>query len=214
MTKNEIISAIKETAAKHGFTAEESSWYRWPNITEQSTHYLNFTITDEYAEDTDWSKREVEVQIHSRLDAAGIGGRGGEHVGQVIGSYAEVEVIGFGSNRRIHPVDLHARDFLHLLEGLAVGQRVHHGRGEAAPYVNGNGLRGDGTLGFLVAKVLTVDGAQIFRKGERSDHHKGKHQAEQSGKFLHGTDTLPFLFSAAENKHKTDRRFVCYYHIE
>ena len=38
MTKNDIISTIKETAAKHGFTAEESSWYRWPNITEQGTH--------------------------------------------------------------------------------------------------------------------------------------------------------------------------------
>ena len=42
MTKNDIISILKETAAKHGFTAEESSWYRWPNITEQGTHYLNY----------------------------------------------------------------------------------------------------------------------------------------------------------------------------
>ena len=74
MTKNDIISTIKETAAKHGFTAEESSWYRWPTITEQGTHYLNFTITDEYAEDTDWSKREAEVQIHIRASLASMGG--------------------------------------------------------------------------------------------------------------------------------------------
>ena len=74
MTKNDIISILKETAAKHGFTAEESSWYRWPNITEQGTHYLNFTITDEYAEDTDWSKRKAEVQIHIRASLASMGG--------------------------------------------------------------------------------------------------------------------------------------------
>ena len=42
MTKNDIISILKETAAKHGFTTEESSWYRWPNITEQGTRYLNY----------------------------------------------------------------------------------------------------------------------------------------------------------------------------
>ncbi len=74
MTKNDIISILKETAEKYGFTAEESSWYRWPNITEQGTHYLNFTITDEYAEDTDWSKRQAEVQIHIRASLASMGG--------------------------------------------------------------------------------------------------------------------------------------------
>ena len=74
MTKNDIISILKETAEKYGFTAEESSWYRWPNITEQGTHYLNFNITDEYAEDTDWSKRQAEVQIHIRASLASMGG--------------------------------------------------------------------------------------------------------------------------------------------
>jgi len=74
MTKNDIIRILKETAAKYGFTAEESNWYRWPNITEPDTHYLNFTITDVYAEDTDWSKREAEVQIHIRASLASMGG--------------------------------------------------------------------------------------------------------------------------------------------
>ena len=74
MTKNDIISILKETAAKHGFTAEESNWYRWPNITEQDTHYLNFTITDEYAEGTDWSKREVTMNLHFQASLASMGG--------------------------------------------------------------------------------------------------------------------------------------------
>ena len=74
MTKNDIISILKETAAKHGFTTEKSSWSCWPIITESETHYLNFAITDKYAEDTDWSKREVEIQIHIRASLASMGG--------------------------------------------------------------------------------------------------------------------------------------------
>ena len=74
MTKNDIIRILKETAAKYGFTAEESNWYRWPNIKEPDTHYLNFTITDEYAEDTDWSKREVTMNLHFRASLASMGG--------------------------------------------------------------------------------------------------------------------------------------------
>ena len=47
MTKNDINAIITATAARRGFTTEESSWYRWPNITEPDSHYLNFTITEE-----------------------------------------------------------------------------------------------------------------------------------------------------------------------
>ena len=74
MTKNEIIRTIKEAAARHGFTTEESNWYRWTNIKEPDTHYLNFTITDEYAEDTDWSKREVTMNLHFQASLASMGG--------------------------------------------------------------------------------------------------------------------------------------------
>ena len=74
MTKNDIKAIITTTAARRGFTAEENSFMRWPNITEPGSHYLNFTINDEYAEDTDWSKREVEVQIHIRASLASMGG--------------------------------------------------------------------------------------------------------------------------------------------
>ena len=74
MTKNDIKAIITATAARRGFTAEESNWYRWPNITEPDSHYLNFTITEEYPEDTDWSKRSVEVRIRIRASLASMGG--------------------------------------------------------------------------------------------------------------------------------------------
>ena len=74
MTKNEIIATIKEAAARHGFTTEESNWYRWTNITEQGTHYLNFTITDEVALGTDWSRREVTMNLHFQASLASMGG--------------------------------------------------------------------------------------------------------------------------------------------
>jgi hypothetical protein len=74
MTKNEINTILKETAAKHGFTTEESNWYRWPNITEQGTHYLNFTITESFAPDTDWSKREITMNLTFRASLASMGG--------------------------------------------------------------------------------------------------------------------------------------------
>ena len=74
MTKNDIKAIITATAARRGFTTEESSWYRWPNIAEPGSHYLNFTITEEYPEDTDWSKRSVEVRIRIRASLASMGG--------------------------------------------------------------------------------------------------------------------------------------------
>ena len=74
MTKNDIKAIITATAARRGFTAEENSFMHWPNITEPGSHYLNFTITDEYAEDTDWSKREVEVRVRIRASLATMGG--------------------------------------------------------------------------------------------------------------------------------------------
>ena len=74
MTKNEIIATIKEAAARHGFTTEESNWYRWTNIKEPDTHYLNFTITDDVAPGTDWSSREVTMNLHFQASLASMGG--------------------------------------------------------------------------------------------------------------------------------------------
>ena len=74
MTKNDIKAIITATAARRGFTAEETTFLRWPNITEPDSHYLNFTITEEYPEDTDWSKRSVEVRIRFRASLASMGG--------------------------------------------------------------------------------------------------------------------------------------------
>ena len=74
MTKNEIIRILKENAAKHGFTAEENSFLRWPNIAMPGSHYLNFTITEEIAPDTDWSGREVTVNLHIQASLATMGG--------------------------------------------------------------------------------------------------------------------------------------------
>ena len=74
MTKNDIKAIITATAARRGFTAEENSFLRWPNITEPTSHYLNFCITEEYPENTDWSKRSVEVRIRIRASLATMGG--------------------------------------------------------------------------------------------------------------------------------------------
>lgn len=74
MTKNEIKAIISETAARYGFSTAENSWSRWPDIREAGTHYLNFMITENYAEDTDWTKREVTVEIHFRASLASMGG--------------------------------------------------------------------------------------------------------------------------------------------
>ena len=41
MTKNDIKAIITATAARRGFTAEENSFLRWPNITEPGSLYLS-----------------------------------------------------------------------------------------------------------------------------------------------------------------------------
>ena len=74
MTKNEVKAIITATAEKHGFIAEENTFMRWPNITEQGTHYLNFTITESFAEDTDWAQREVTIKLDFRASLASMGG--------------------------------------------------------------------------------------------------------------------------------------------
>lgn len=74
MTKNEVKAIIAATAEKYGFTAEENNFMRWPNITEQGTHYLNFTITENFAEDTDWAQREVTINLDFRASLASMGG--------------------------------------------------------------------------------------------------------------------------------------------
>ena len=35
---------------------------------------MNFTITERFAEDTDWSKREVTMNLHFRASLASMGG--------------------------------------------------------------------------------------------------------------------------------------------
>ena len=75
MTKEQVIAIIREAAERHGFTTCKYTMTRLIEIIEPGdTHYLNFTITDEYAEDTDWSKRSVEVRIHIRASLASMGG--------------------------------------------------------------------------------------------------------------------------------------------
>ena len=74
MKKNEIKAIIAETASKYGFIAEESTWASLMMIREQDTHYMNFTITESWAKDTDWSKREITMQIHFNASLASMGG--------------------------------------------------------------------------------------------------------------------------------------------
>ena len=38
------------------------------------SHYLNFTIWERFAPDTDWSKREVTMNLHFRASLACMGG--------------------------------------------------------------------------------------------------------------------------------------------
>ena len=94
MTKNEIKAIITAAVANRGFTAEENTFMRWPNITEPDSHYLNFTITEEYPEDTDWSRREVEVRIRFRASLASMGGKPTPeeliHASEIIRSGAEL----------------------------------------------------------------------------------------------------------------------------
>ena len=74
MTKNEIIRTLKTAAARYGFIAEENTWSRWVYIHEPDSNFLNFTITEEVPEDTDWTKREVEIRLRFRASLATMGG--------------------------------------------------------------------------------------------------------------------------------------------
>ena len=74
MTKDQIMNVLKATAAVYGFIAEESSWTKWVEIKELGTHYLNFTITEDTAPDTDWAKREATVNLHFQASLASMGG--------------------------------------------------------------------------------------------------------------------------------------------
>ena len=54
MTKEQVISIIKEAAERHGFTTCKYTMTRLIEIKELGdTHYLNFTIWERFAEDTD-----------------------------------------------------------------------------------------------------------------------------------------------------------------
>jgi len=75
MTKEQVIAIIKEAAERHGFTTCKYTMTRLIEIKEpDDTHYLNFTIIERFAEDTDWSKREVSMNLHFRASIACMGG--------------------------------------------------------------------------------------------------------------------------------------------
>ncbi len=75
MTKEQVIAIIKEAAERHGFTTCKYTMTRLIEIIEPGdTHYLNFTIWERFAEDTDWSKREVTMNLHFRASLAFMGG--------------------------------------------------------------------------------------------------------------------------------------------
>ena len=75
MTKEQVIAIIKEAAERHGFTTCKYTMTRLIEIKEPGeTHYLNFTITERFAEDTDWSKREATMNLHFRASLASMGG--------------------------------------------------------------------------------------------------------------------------------------------
>ena len=74
MTKNEIKDIITEAACRYGFIAEESAYANLVYIHEPDTQYLNFTITENWAKDTDWSKKEVTMLVHIHASLASMGG--------------------------------------------------------------------------------------------------------------------------------------------
>ena len=75
MTKEQVISIIREAAERHGFTTCKYTMTRLIEIKEPGeTHYLNFTIWERFAEDTDWSNREVTMNLHFRASLASMGG--------------------------------------------------------------------------------------------------------------------------------------------
>ena len=75
MTKEQAIATIKEAAERHGFITDTYQFTRLVEIKERDSHYLNFTITERTAPDTDWTKREVTEEIHFRASLASMGGQ-------------------------------------------------------------------------------------------------------------------------------------------
>lgn len=75
MTKEQVIAIIKEAAERHGFTTCKYSMTRLIEIKEPGeTHFLNFTIWERIAPDTDWSRREVTMNLHFCASLACMGG--------------------------------------------------------------------------------------------------------------------------------------------
>ena len=74
MTKQQAISTIKEAAERHGFVTHTYQWTRFIEISEPDSHYLNFTVLENVAPDTDWSKREATMELHIRASLASMGG--------------------------------------------------------------------------------------------------------------------------------------------
>ena len=74
MTKDEIRTILKDAADRHGFTANEREWSRWPVIQEKDSHFLNFTITEVMDPDTDWASRQVKAYVKVSASLASMGG--------------------------------------------------------------------------------------------------------------------------------------------
>ena len=75
MTKEQIISIIKEAAERHGLTTCKYTMTRLIEIKEPGdTNYLNFLIQENLPEGIDWSKREVTMNLHFRASLASMGG--------------------------------------------------------------------------------------------------------------------------------------------
>ena len=75
MTKEQVIAIIKEAAERHGFTTCKYSMTRLIEIVEPGeTHFLNFFILERTSADTDWSRREVTMNLHFRASLACMGG--------------------------------------------------------------------------------------------------------------------------------------------
>ena len=74
MTKEQAINIIKEAAERRGFVTHTYQWTRFIEISEPDSHYLNFTVTESIAPDTDWSKREATMELHIQASLASMGG--------------------------------------------------------------------------------------------------------------------------------------------
>lgn len=75
MTKEQVIAIIEEAAERHGFTTCKYSLTRLTEIKEPGeTHFLNFTIWERVAPDTDWSRREVTMNLQFCASLACMGG--------------------------------------------------------------------------------------------------------------------------------------------